>query len=173
MAAEHTTYDTYLNSLATLRNAPDKHKDETRVVAATYDQSIVYANRSVEQSQERFERGQAAIERHLKNATNFLAKVDEASRIPPRIKPSVVPASATGTEVDTALQQLAQTTSSLGIAVDRLVAQQSQPAPEVRTGVAEKPVAPPVRKFSRGLLYGMIGGGALILITVAIVLLTR
>lgn len=173
MTSQDLSYDAYVRSLGELRSAPEKHKSETRAVAATYDQSVVYANNSVEQSQERYERGQAAIERHLQNATNFLTKVDEASRIPPRIKPSIVPANATGTEVETAMQQLAQATSSLGIAVDRLVAQQSQPAPEVVTRAAAKPVAPPARKLNRGLLYGLIGGAALILITVAIVLLTR
>jgi len=168
-------YDHYVASLAALRGAPEAHTTATRSIAQTYDSSVVFANNSVEEVQKRYDSGRESIEARLRNAAIFLEKVGEKSRIPPRIKPSVVPPSATASEIAEALDTLARSTVDLGMAVDALLAEQTPVAPQ-KPPVLVTPTAGTAaagRGFARKyLIIGGIVVAALVIAIVSIVIAT-
>lgn len=166
-------YAEYLRALSELHAAPAEQKSEVRKISSGYNNAVALANNSVEEAKERYSKGQEAIERHLRNATNFLGKLEETSRIPPRIKPSIIPQTATGREVETALQQLSETTIRLGLSVDALVK-----ANELALPPAEPPSPTPVhpsvadQSESRGrwaIVGAVIAAAVLIAIVVFVI----
>ena len=128
-AHDASEYDAYLTALANLRSMPDQSALATRSIAADYEQSLGYAERAVQDAATKCDEGSEAVLRHLKNAGGFLARLGEGGRIPPRIRASAVPPSATRTEVDAALEKLAQASIALGTAVDAFERRQRDAPP--------------------------------------------
>ncbi len=178
MTPPDAQYARYLAGLVNLQSAPDKQKLEQKATAANYDSAVLLANDAENAAEQRHLIGYETIERHLRNASGFLAKLNETSRIPPRIKPSVVPATATAGEVDEALARLSDATISIGTSVDAYLAAQRQVPEQIAQPTAHSPEAPRVAREhpSRRRLV-LIAGGILVvvaaLILVILVISTR
>jgi len=162
-------YELYLGALAKLCAAPEDHAGALRDAAVTYDRSVNLVNNALAEAAKRHEGGIEAVSRHLQNARSFVAKVGEQSRVPPRIKPSAVPTSATSTEVDAALQDLGQATIQLGRAVERAhAARMSVPAPVPSQEPSQEP-SPSASPRRPTLAFAV--GAALVIAAIVIIYL--
>jgi len=160
MNASDSQYATYLAALKELQAAPDQQKSEQKATAAAYDSAVLLANNAVDAAKKRHLDGSESIERHLGNASGFLAKLDERSRIPPRIRPSIIPATGTAGEVDEALARLSNATISIGTSVNAYLAAQQQATqqidqPSIRS--AETPQVAPKQPSRRRLVIIIVG----------------
>ena len=169
MSEREILYAAYLDALSQLQESPQNSQATVKSINSTYDKSLRLANTSVQDAKNRTDSGTEAIERHLANARGFLAKLDQESHIPPRIKPSAIPTGVTGTDVDQVLHELSRSTIELGIKVDEhLQAGGRAPA----TGLLPKPIqhaSSPTQKRGSGRVLALAGIATLTVVVATII----
>lgn len=174
MSATDRRYEEYLAALVSLRNAPIEHAEELQRIATTYNRALRLADASVEGASARFGAGTEAVHRHLRNAASFVDRAGHPNRIPPRIKPSVVPQTATESDVDRAIAALGEATVALGRLVDVPVV--PPPTADPRAPVAYEepaPVRKPRRSRTAPLLAAVTVVVVLLVVVLVVVLLPR
>lgn len=168
-------YRDYLAGLTTLRDLPAAQEAGTRAATQAYERAVSWADTALAEATAVVDAGEAAVVRHLSNAAGFVAGAGLTQRVPQRIKPSIVPATATRADVEAALRDLTDATLVLGRTVAAITtAPVPGPPGPAPAGAAAAAAAPP-RTSARLSRVALTGIGLLVtsVTALAIVLLTR